>query len=60
MEHFKSKVKYFHKCMRRYYLIAGIEQLFVKTIPLCNQLPSEIAECFTIEAFKKQLKHYKD
>ena len=33
---------------------------FVKTIPLWNQLPSEIAECCTIEAFKKQLKHFRD
>ena len=33
---------------------------FVKTIPLWNQLPSEIAECCTIEAFKKQWKHFRD
>ena len=32
---------------------------FVKTIPLWNHLPSEIAECCTIEALKK-LKHFRD
>ena len=34
---------------------------FVKNTPLWNQLPSEIAECFTLEALKKkQLKHFRD
>ena len=29
---------------------------FVKTIPLWNQLPYDIAECYTIKAFKKTIK----
>lgn len=33
---------------------------FVKTIPVWNRLPPEMAESITIEAFKKQLKHFRD